>query len=259
LIKEYEKECSILSILYFDSDVILPSNFLRNAYDELQDRFLDIATCEFRPISKYRIDKILHSFSYSFIKLRMYTNNPMIPGFVMMVSRRLHQRIGGFDEKLKLSEDHDYAIRASKFRPLRTLDNVHIRVSVRRLDKEGRLRLAAKYVMIDIYRGFHGEITRNDTFNYDFGYDDKKKPEKKFLQKEYSVIEKQLSDINRFFKKLGRKSEFGSSYDNIEKRKEFTTIKRVFNDTKKKLIRLVLSEHNRSGEQKVPVKKKRQK
>ncbi len=246
-------------IFFLDSDVILPKNFLKMAYDELQDRFLDIATCEFQPISKNKIDKLLHSLSYSLIKLRMYTNNPMIPGFVMMVTRRLHERIGGFDADVKLSEDNDYVVRASKFRPLRTLDNVHVKVSVRRLDKEGRLKLAAKYIMIDIYRGFHGEITKKGTFNYDFGHSGRKKQDKKFLQKEYSKIETQLSEINSFFKKLGRTKETGPGCDDEEKKKDFLKVKKTFNDAKKKLIRLIASEQNISKKDKVRHKKKNKK
>jgi hypothetical protein len=76
--------------------------------------------------------------------------------------------VGGFNESLKLAEDHDLVKRASQFRPLRVLNSAQIQVSVRRLEKEGRVKLISKYVAVELYRILLGEI-KTDIFKYEFG------------------------------------------------------------------------------------------
>lgn len=86
----------------------------------------------------------------------------------MLVSKRLYERVGGFNQELKLAEDHDFVKRASAFRPLRVLQKSQIQFSVRRLEKEGRLNLAKKYLAVEFHRAFRGEI-HDDIFDYAFG------------------------------------------------------------------------------------------
>jgi hypothetical protein len=80
----------------------------------------------------------------------------------------LHEKISGFDETLKLAEDHEYVKRASKFGHYQILKKPKIYVSVRRLEEDGRFNIAAKYVACEVYRALLGEI-RTDLFRYKFG------------------------------------------------------------------------------------------
>ncbi|MFO8015814.1 MAG: glycosyltransferase [Candidatus Woesearchaeota archaeon] len=155
-------------LFFFDADVILPKGFLGNAYDEMQGRFLDLATCEFRPISNLTIDKVLHGFANMLVKLGQFAEDSRAPGFCILVTRRLFDRVGGFDESLKMAEDRDFVSRASKFRPLRVLESASLKLSVRRLDKEGRLNLLAKYLYLAFHQRFRGKV-KDDIFEYEFG------------------------------------------------------------------------------------------
>jgi len=135
-------------LLFLDADTRLDANFLEKASAELEERFLDLATCEVVPLSDSAFDLLLHEFSNLALKAAQFTE-PHAPGFCIFISRRLFHRVGGFDESLKLAEDHDLVKRASGFRPLRVLASTEVRVSVRRLEKEGRIRLVSKQLRFD--------------------------------------------------------------------------------------------------------------
>ena len=157
---------------FFDADVILPNDFLQKAYDEMQDRYLDLATCEVSPLSDLYIDKVLHNLANLSIRMSQYTN-PHAAGFCILSTRRLFEIAGGFDESLTMAEDHDFVKRASRYRPLRVLESTPIMVSVRRLEKEGRTILVSKYVEVELYRIFKGEL-KTKVIDYEFGNFQKK-------------------------------------------------------------------------------------
>lgn len=154
-------------LLFLDADVMAAKTFLENAIKEFDDRYLDIATCYVTPISDKFLDIVLHEAANATIKASQYLS-PAAPGYCVIVTKRLHNRINGFNEELKLGEDHDYGERASQLGKFRVLRNSRIKVSVRRLDKDGRAKLVAKYIYGEIYRRFVGNVTK-PLFKYEFG------------------------------------------------------------------------------------------
>lgn len=154
-------------LVFLDADTRVAPDFLQNVHAELEERFLDLATCEMEPISQNPLDGLLHDFTNLAIKIGQFAD-PHAPGFCIIISRRLFKRVGGFNELLKLAEDHDLVKRASQFRPLRVLNSARVQVSVRRLEKEGRVKLISKYVAVELYRILLGEI-KTDIFKYEFG------------------------------------------------------------------------------------------
>lgn len=154
-------------IFFFDADVLLPETFLENAYNEMQSKSIDLATCEFWPQSEYRLDKLMFQFSNLIVKLNAAIN-PRAAGFCIFVTRRLFRQVGGFDETLKLAEDHDFVERAAKFRPLKVLDSTSMTVSIRRLTKEGRFSLLEKYFQVEWHLLTKGKV-REDIVEYEFG------------------------------------------------------------------------------------------
>ncbi len=162
---EYAKEPLLL---FLDSDVVLPAHFLEKTIKEISTHRLDIASCFVSPKSDLKIDKFLHHFANHYLNLtqKFY---PHIPGFCIFVKKDVHQMINGFDESLILAEDHDYVARAKKIGRFSYLKSYKIPVSVRRLSRDGRLKVALKYIAVELHLLFIGKI-RKDIFKYRFGY-----------------------------------------------------------------------------------------
>ena len=155
-------------ILFFlDADVILPPGFIRNVYEEMQDRFIDLATCEIRPLSDFRLDRVIHRMINLIVLLNLWLD-PKAFGFCIFVTKRLFNRVGGFDETIYVAEDNDFVKRASVYRNLRFLNSAYIMVSIRRFEKEGRFAYMKKGIKLNLYRAFRGEIRNDEVVKYEF-------------------------------------------------------------------------------------------
>lgn len=155
-------------LLFLDADVYLSDKFLSFLAEEAAEMAADIASCAIIPLSDKIIDQIMHATANAYINLTQYFY-PHAPGFCIFVKKSLHDRLGGFDESLKLAEDHEYVKRAKEFGRYKILKKPKIYVSVRRMESDGRFNVAAKYVACEVYRALLGEI-RTDLFKYKFGH-----------------------------------------------------------------------------------------
>lgn len=154
-------------LIFLDADVILPKDFLSKAIQDFDYHYYEVATFSFEPISKLKIDKILFKIANILVR-RTRKLYPLAPGFCIMSTRRLFRRIGGFDETLYLAEDHDFVRRASKLAKFGIIKETKVEVSVRRLEKEGRVNLVRKYFQAEIYRALKGKIDK-EILEYEFG------------------------------------------------------------------------------------------
>jgi glycosyltransferase involved in cell wall biosynthesis len=181
-------------LFFLDADVILPPGFIRNVYEEMQDRYIDLATCEIKPLSDLQLDRVIHRMMNLAVILNLWVD-PKAFGFCIFVTKRLFKRVGGFDETIFVAEDNDFVKRASAYRNLRYLLSAYIMVSVRRFEKEGRFAYMKKGIKLNIYRAFKGEIHSDKVVKYEFDAFDKidKDPNNTFLDK----IEKQLIEIEK--------------------------------------------------------------
>lgn len=210
-------------LFFFDADIKLPRDFLQKSYHELKKNKIELATCRFVPLSNLKIDKVLHDFVNMSIRLSQSTE-PRAPGFCIFVTKSLFDKVHGFNEKIKIAEDHDFVKRAHKFKPLRVLKSTKIYVSVRRLKKEGRLNLIKKYLLVEMHIRFGADLTK-EIVKYEFA---------NFKKSEASNFEKKLIKLDYKVKILNKRyKEFGNR--NIEKiNNEFYSLKKsLFNLLKK--------------------------
>jgi glycosyltransferase involved in cell wall biosynthesis len=174
-------------ILFLDADVVLPSpDFLKRTLFEFNKNNFGIATCEFYPISEKTIDKLFHQAANFYLK-KTHSLMPHVPGFCIFVKKIIHEKINGFDEALKLAEDHDYAQRASKIAKFGFLKSYPILVSVRRFERDGRFNIVAKYALCEAHILFKGPV-KSDIFKYTFGYPNKKIKKPLLLMLLYSLF-----------------------------------------------------------------------
>jgi len=190
-------------LFFLDADVIIPQGFIRNVYEEMQDRYYDLATCEIRPLSDYRLDRVLHRMINLAVILNLRVD-PKAFGFCIFVTKRLFERTGGFDETIYVAEDNDFVKRASEFRSLRYLSSAYLMVSVRRFEKEGRFAYMHKGIKLNLYRTFRGEIRNAEVVTYEFeDYDNREeKEDSDFLD----WLEKRLIKIEENSRRFARKA-----------------------------------------------------
>ena len=199
-------------LFFLDADVIIPQGFIRNVYDEMQDRYFDLATCEIRPLSDYRLDRVLHRMINLAVLLNLRID-PKAFGFCIFVTRRLFERVGGFDETIYVAEDNDFVKRASAFRLLHFLSSAYIMVSIRRFEKEGRFAYMNKGIKLNLYRTFKGEIRSDEVVKYEF--DNFAKPEEQEDTDFLDWLEERLIRIEERSKRFTKNTPRQSSEDDF--------------------------------------------
>lgn len=124
-------------------------DFLVRALDEFDRCGLDVATSPVKPLGGNLADAIFHEAANVFIQATR-PFNPHAPGFCILSRRQTHAGIGGFDEALYLSEDHDYVRRVVAQGGRFGILHVPIPVSIRRLETDGRWNVAVRYSFLAI-------------------------------------------------------------------------------------------------------------
>lgn len=154
-------------LLFLDADVLPRPLFVGNALAEFDRLGYAVATCLITPLGDDFTDRILVEITNLYLQVVQYVS-PHAPGCCILARRAVHEAIGGFDEDLKLGEDHDYAQRAGRHGPFGILTSARIPVSMRRLEQEGVTRLALKYLWCEMH-ALAGKPIRSLPFDYRFG------------------------------------------------------------------------------------------
>lgn len=152
-------------LLFLDADIILSVYFLEKNIEEMEKRGLDVATPTNVPLSPKLIDHFLYGF-YNRLILFCQTFLPLAGGFCIFCKKDLFEKVNGFDEKIVMAEDHDFVRRAGKIGKFRILKSVPCLNDVRRLDKEGRLKLVGKYM----YGAYH-YVFKGNMYKFPFDYE----------------------------------------------------------------------------------------
>lgn len=154
-------------LLFLDADVVPTPGFLARAVGEFVDHGLTVATTAIEALEDDPANEVLAETTNVYLQV-VQGFSPHAPGFCILVKRSVHEKIGGFNEKVKLAEDHDYVQRAAKHGAFEVLANVAVRVSMRRLEKEGLTKLAFKYLWCEMH-ALAGKPIYSTPFEYEFG------------------------------------------------------------------------------------------
>jgi len=154
-------------LLFLDADAVLPEGFLPRIVHRFDEEFVDICIPWIRPIDgTSAIYRTIYQFSNTFYKL-MEVLQPQGLGVCILVTRRLHERIGGFAESKRVSEDFDYISRAAKVGRFRVFPGVHVYHSVRRYVAEGVGPLVQKQFTSGMLYLLTGKVA--EVPEYEFG------------------------------------------------------------------------------------------
>ena len=155
-------------LLFLDADSIIQEDFIKDALNDINERKLDVAGSYLHPLSGKFIDKIFLGIFNLWIFITQFFY-PNACGSGIFCKKLLHEKVKGFDETIKLSEDMDYVKRCGKYGKFRIIKNSKVLYSMRRYKKEGRFKVGLKLFLSAIYRILFGEI-RSDVFKYDLRY-----------------------------------------------------------------------------------------
>lgn len=153
-------------LLFLDADLTLPPDFLEKSLKEFGNRKLDVASYCLEPQTNKKIIKTGFALLYN----RPITFSQRILAYGAMgilVKKEIFKKLKGFDENIKLAEDHYFVRQASKIGKFGIIKSTRIRVHLRRFEADGYLKTCLKYLLCQLYM-FSGKGVRSDIFKYRF-------------------------------------------------------------------------------------------
>ena len=157
-------------LLFLDADVILPKDFFKRTLEEFKKRSLDIASFRLVPLPRNNFSLLFMNIFYN--KPITLLENVLPHAAVGILARKvMFDKLGGFDENVKLAEDHYLARRGQKTTNAKCgiIRSTQIFVSDRRFRKDGWLKTGVKYLLCELHLIFIGPV-RSDIFRYKFNH-----------------------------------------------------------------------------------------
>jgi len=154
-------------LLFLDADAVLPEGFLVKTLKEFNKKKLNVASFRIIPIE----EKALYHFALdAFYNFPILVLEKILPhgAMAILIERKLFEQLAGFDEDIKLAEDHDLIRRAAKISRYGIIKSVVAYVSIRRFKKDGWVRVYLKYFFCELHMIFLGPV-KTDIFKYKFG------------------------------------------------------------------------------------------
>lgn len=152
--------------LFLDADVELPNGFLKKALDEFEKR--NLASASFLLYPRHWFARALFCVFYNIPAILI---ERILPHGAMGILARspFFHGVGGFDETVKLAEDHYFVRQVAKHGRFGIIRSTHLIVSLRRFWRDGWVRTALVYFMCELYMIFIGPV-RSDIFHYRFNH-----------------------------------------------------------------------------------------
>lgn len=119
--------------LFMDADnIYLADNFLEQLITEFKKRNLDVASFPIYPKGNV-IDKLFYGMYNWWVKsvqrFSVWATNSAL------VKKEIFKKINGFDEKIKIAEDHDFAKRAARIGKFGFIKTEPVLTSTRRFER----------------------------------------------------------------------------------------------------------------------------
>lgn len=154
-------------LLFLDADLILPEGFLDALLKEFREKNLDIASTGLDFLSDKKIYKIA-----AFLRNIYYRCTQRIFPHIsqcILVKKDIHNKISGFDEKIKFCEDFEYVKKMGKISKFGHISKIKFYSSVRRFEKDGLIYTFLKLLLAHLYIALFGPI-KSDIFRYRFSH-----------------------------------------------------------------------------------------
>ena len=158
------------TIVFLDSDTHIPNReTIETLVASFQMENCAAASCRFRPMKRHILARAYYWLLYRFHKFQE-RRRPYAMGAFIITKKSVFERVGGFDETIRVNEDAHFVEQASKHGRFRIFPQA-INVSTRRFDKDGYFKMGLRYMRLWMSRTFRGEL-RDDHIEYKFGHYD---------------------------------------------------------------------------------------
>ena len=150
-------------LIFLDADSYISPTFTKIAQSYIQKYPGLIYLPYMYPEEKnlYPDMKLIFSVLNELVDLSQNLSQPFSAGGNMIWEKTFFLTIGGFDEKILITEDHAIVRKAKNWGVrARLIKSVRIRMSLRRLKREGRLKLFYKVIISHLYLLFNPQIKK---------------------------------------------------------------------------------------------------
>jgi len=155
-------------ILFLDADLNLPENFLKESLKEFKARKLDVASFGLRPRGGKKIVKIGFDLLYNrpiALSQKFLAHGAM----AILVKKNIFEKVGGFDERIKLAEDHYFTRQAFKIGKFGVIKSTKVYIAMRRFEADGYLLTLFKYFLCQLFM-LSGKPVKSNIFKYKFNH-----------------------------------------------------------------------------------------
>lgn len=159
-------------LLFLDADIMIAENFLTESLDEFNKRHLDVASYTLVPRTENIFWRNCFNVFYNW-PIVMSQRFLAYGAMAILVKKEIFEKVGGFDENIKLAEDHYFVRMGDKIGKFGILSSVKVYISLRRFEKDGYLRTGIKYLLCGAHMVLKGPV-RSDIIKYEFDHYSKK-------------------------------------------------------------------------------------
>lgn len=156
------------TIVFFDADTQIKKDFIQRIYSEIKLKNIDVATCRIKMFENnlaFKLSAGMLNFFMAALK-PVYTSGY---GACIIASKKVHEKVGGFDETIGVCEDCNYLKKARRqYKFNFKILNPFFYTSGRRAKTDGNL-LLIKYFGIHLYRLLSGKEISKNQIKYNHG------------------------------------------------------------------------------------------
>jgi len=115
-------------------------------------------------------NKVIFKFINSVIEMSHTLGKPFAAGAAIFIERHLFNLIGGFDEGMFMSEDHELVQKAYDIGiKAKLVKDIKVVFCMRRFKKEGEMAVVSKYIAAIFYIFVKGDARKKINFTYTMG------------------------------------------------------------------------------------------
>jgi glycosyltransferase involved in cell wall biosynthesis len=180
-------------LIFLDADSQIYRSFIKKLKKKILQKKGLIFIPHIIPDEKALQFQLVFQFANFLIENSQNLSKPLSSGGNLIIEKNFFWLLGGFDEKLYLSEDHNLIQRASNWGvKTKYLKDIKVKFCLRRLKREGQLRVLYKYILATAHLLLKGDVKKK-IFDYRMGGED--------YQEKFD-INKSLKQTKTIFKKI---------------------------------------------------------